>query len=172
MPCAVVGYVFAARAIRKQERIAAVNAKKAAKLAKRQKSTPAITRTNLRATRKPQTMKTNEILKVPHGRKPSRAQLINAESRLGSQIFGPIPEGHRREFFHDKENIWIWHEAWTDEQSHPRQLTVRYEVRKTGVYKKISAGAYFKLQGAELDNFRKAANTYLRVVKKWLYSQA
>lgn len=170
MPCVAVRYVFATRAIRKQERVASVNAKKAARLAKRQKVTPTITKKDLHATSNPQTMKTNEILRVPHGRKPSRAQLINAESQLGSQIFGPIPEGHRREFFHDKQNIWIWHEAWTDENAHSRQLTVRYEVRKTGVYKKISAGAYFKLQGAELDNFRKAANTYLRVVKKWLYN--
>lgn len=169
MPCVVVGYVFAARAIRKQERRAAVNAKKLAKRANKRGLAPAVSQKNLSATGK-QSLKSNEILKVPHGRKPSRAQLINAESRLGSQIFGPIPEGHRREFFHDKQNIWIWHEAWTDENSHARQLTVRYEVRKTGVYKKISAGAYFKLQGAELENFRKAANTYLRVVKKWLYS--
>lgn len=170
MPCVIVGYVFATRATRKQARKASANAKKAAKLAKKRPVAPAMAQTNLRATRTPQTMKTNEILKIPHGRKPSRAQLINAESRLGSQIFGPIPEGHRREFFHDKQNIWIWHEAWTDENAHARQLTVRYEVRKTGVYKKVAAGAYFKLQGAELDNFRKAANTYLRVVKKWLYS--
>lgn len=170
MPCVVVGYVFAAQAMRKQARLNSVNAKRAAKLARKQTPAPAIVSTNLRATRTPQAMNMNEILKVPHGRKPSRAQLINAESRLGSQIFGPIPEGHRREFFHDKQNIWIWHEAWTDENAHARQLTVRYEVRKTGVYKKVSAGAYFKLEGSELDNFRKAANTYLRVVKKWLYS--
>lgn len=168
MPCVVVQSIFTTRAIRKQAHIASVNAKKVAKLSRKQ--TPAVASTNLCATPTPQTMNMNEILKVPHGRKPSRAQLINAESRLGSQIFGPIPEGHRREFFHDKQNIWIWHEAWTDEDAHARQLTVRYEVRKTGVYKKVSAGAYFKLQDAELDNFRKAANTYLRVVKKWLYS--
>lgn len=168
MPCVVVGSIFATRAMRKQARVVSVNAKKAAKLSRKQAS--ATVSTDLRATSTPQTMNMNEILKVPHGRKPTRAQLINAESRLGSQIFGPIPEGHRREFFHDKQNIWIWHEAWTDENAHPRQFTIRYEVRKTGVYKKVAAGAYFKLQGSELDNFRKAANTYLRVVKKWLYN--
>lgn len=169
MPCVIVGYVFAAHAIRKKERMNLANAKKAAKMAKDGQPAP-VDSLDLRATKTPQAMKMNQILKVPHGRKPSRAQLINAESRLGSQIFGPIPEGHRREFFHDRQNIWIWHEAWTDENAHARQLTVRYEVRKTGVYKKVAAGAYFKLEGAELNNFRNAANTYLRVVKKWLYS--
>ncbi len=103
--------------------------------------------------------------------RPSRADLINAESRLGSTLFGPIPEGHRREFFHDQKNIWIWHEDWTDENRHDRELTIRYEVRTSGVYKKIAAGKYFKLEGDELENFRKATHAYLYLVKKHLYNQ-
>lgn len=99
----------------------------------------------------------------------TRGDLINAESRLGSTIFGPIPAGHRREFFHDQENIWIWFESWRDETDHPRQLTVRYEVRPSGVYKKISAGSYFKLTGDELENFRRATHAYLHIIKKYLY---
>lgn len=99
----------------------------------------------------------------------TRDDLINAESRLGSTIFGPVPAGHRREFFHDQENIWIWFESWRDETDHPRQLTVRYEVRPSGVYKKISAGSYFKLTGDELENFRRATHAYLHIIKKYLY---
>lgn len=104
--------------------------------------------------------------------KPTRADLINAESRLGSRIFGPVPEGHNREFFHDRQNIWIWHEDWSDQAGHPRQLTVRYEVRPSGVFKKIAAGKYLKLEGDELENFRKATRAYLRVIKQHLYHQA
>lgn len=100
---------------------------------------------------------------------PSHSDLINAESRLGSTIFGPIPAGHRREFFHDRQGVWIWHEDWQDATSGERQLTVRYEVRKSGVYKKISAGNYFKLEGGELENFRRAAHAYLKVIKAYLY---
>ncbi len=99
----------------------------------------------------------------------TKDDLINAESRLGSTIFGPIPAGHRREFFHDQENIWIWFESWHDETGRPHQLTVRYEVRTSGVYKKISAGAYFKLAGDELENFRRATHAYLGLIKKYLY---
>lgn len=99
----------------------------------------------------------------------TKDDLINAESRLGSTIFGPIPAGHRREFFHDQENIWIWFESWHDEIGRPHQLTVRYEVRTSGVYKKISAGAYFKLAGDELENFRRATHAYLGLIKKYLY---
>lgn len=105
-------------------------------------------------------------------RELTHADLINAESRLGSTIFGPIPAGHRREFFHDRQGVWIWHEDWQDVTSGERQLTVRYEVRKSGVYKKISAGNYFKLEGGELENFRRAAHAYLKVIKTYLYNSA
>lgn len=102
-------------------------------------------------------------------RELTHADLINAESRLGSTIFGPIPAGHRREFFHDRQGVWIWHEDWQDATAGERELTVRYEVRKSGVYKKISAGNYFKLEGGELENFRRAAHAYLKVIKTYLY---
>lgn len=105
-------------------------------------------------------------------RRPTRAELINAESKLGSTIFGPVPEGHRREFFHDRENVWIWHEDWVDFEHHQRQMTVRYEVRPSGVYKKISAGKYIELKGAELENFRQATKVYLHVIKQKLYAHA
>lgn len=133
--------------------------------------TPATTQKPARALKKntKSNLKPKRRLRL---RRPSRAELINAESRLGSMIFGAIPEGHRREFFHDRENIWIWHESWTDSERHARQLTVRYEVRPSGVYKKLSAGKYFKLEGAELENFRKATRTYLRLIKQYLYNGA
>ncbi len=136
--------------------------------------------------------KDKTLLKVPHPRKAfsgataratlpnvnlsrpvvrmTRADLINAESKLGSTIFGPIPEGHRREFFHDKQNVWIWHEDWYDGQHNPHQMTVRYEVRTSGIYKKVSAGKYFRLEGDELENFRKATRAYLYVIKQKLYN--
>lgn len=110
------------------------------------------------------------IFKRRSNAKPTRADLINAESRLGSQLFGAIPAGHRREFFHDQKNIWIWHEDWIDEAEHEHQLTIRYEIRTSGVYKKVAAGKYFKLEGDELENFRKATHAYLYVIKKYLYN--
>lgn len=103
--------------------------------------------------------------------KPTRADLINAESRLGSQLFGPIPAGHRREFFLDHKNIWIWHEDWLDQNAHACEMTVRYEVRPAGVYKKVATGKYFRLEGSELENFRKATHAYLYVIKKYLYNR-
>lgn len=106
---------------------------------------------------------------LPKGRRSTRADLINAESQLGSTIFGPVPAGHRREFFHDRQNVWIWHEDWYDATLRHRQITVRYEVRISGIYKKVAAGEYYKLEGDELSNFRLAARVYLHLIKKYLY---
>lgn len=128
----------------------------------------------LRQYRNSKNMKKPDGPNVSFGRpavRMTRADLINAESRLGSTIFGPIPSGHRREFFHDRNNVWIWHEDWCDGQNNPHQMTVRYEVRTSGVYKKVSSGKYLKLEDEELENFRKATHAYLDVIKKNLYNQ-
>ena len=95
--------------------------------------------------------------------------LINAESELGRTLFGPIPSGHQREFFESKKNIWIWHESWTDKFGKLQEMTIRYEVRPTGVFKKPNGGKYKKIEGDELNNFRKAAHSYLDLVKTRLY---
>ncbi len=101
--------------------------------------------------------------------KPSYEDLINAESALGRTIFGPVPDGHQREFFIAKKNVWIWHENWTDKFGELQEMTVRYEVRPTGVFKKAGRSDYHKIEGAELDNFRKAAHSYLNLAKTKLY---
>ncbi len=101
--------------------------------------------------------------------KPNRSDLINAESNLGRTLFGPIPEGHQREFFEVKRNVWIWHEGFPNEQGDWQELTVRYEVRPTGVYKRVNKGKYNKIEGKELMNFRKAAIRYFDLVKTKLY---
>lgn len=101
--------------------------------------------------------------------KLSYEDLINAESELGRTLFGPIPEGRRREFFEYKKNIWIWHESWLDTAGLARDVTIRYEVKPEGVFKRVSGGKYEKIEGAELDNFRRAAKSYFELVKSKLY---
>ncbi|MBR2766547.1 hypothetical protein IKD67_00445 [Candidatus Saccharibacteria bacterium] len=96
-------------------------------------------------------------------------ELINAESALGRTLFGPVPEGHQREFFESKPNVWIWHESFVNQLGRMEEMTIRYEVRPTGVYKKPMGGTYERLQGDELDNFRRAARSYLALVKSKLY---
>ncbi|MBR5647440.1 hypothetical protein IKW73_00645 [Candidatus Saccharibacteria bacterium] len=111
-------------------------------------------------------------LNVPerHPSKLTYDELVNAESAYGRTIFGPVPAGHQREFFEHRKNVWIWYESWIDQNGLPLNQTIRYEVRPAGVYKKIAGQGYQKLDGKELDNFRTAAKTYLRLVKTNLYN--
>lgn len=115
-------------------------------------------------------MSLRNLLKAKHAvSKPSYDDLINAESKLGRMVFGPIPDGHRREFFESKPNVWIWYESFINHAGVYNEMTVRYEVRPTGVYKKPAGGAYEKINGQELDNFRRAAASYLKLIKTKLY---
>lgn len=98
----------------------------------------------------------------------TEADLINAESSLGGTLFGPIPTGHRREFFRFRPNVWIYHEAWT-ENGRSLETTITYEVRHGGVFKSPLGGEYVKLKGGELDNFCLATKEYLKLIKAKLY---
>lgn len=104
--------------------------------------------------------------------KLSEADLINAESRLGASLFGPIPAGHRREFFRYRHNIWIYHENWHDQKNKRKETTITYSVRENGVYKCPLGGEYVKIEGEELENFKKATRAYLKLVKSQLYHKA
>ncbi|MBQ3440787.1 hypothetical protein IJG27_00530 [Candidatus Saccharibacteria bacterium] len=95
--------------------------------------------------------------------------LMDLESKWGGTIFGPIPAGHRREFFEHKKNVWIWYESWRDTAGVPQELIIRYEVRPAGVFKRVCGQKYEKLTGSELDNFRTAAKNYLQIIKTKLY---
>jgi hypothetical protein len=97
-------------------------------------------------------------------------ELVNVESGYGRTLFGPIPEGHQREFFEHRKNIWIWHESWTDLSGQIFDQTIRYEVRPAGVYKKVAGQNYEKIEGKELDNFVNAAKMYYKLVKQNLYN--
>lgn len=96
--------------------------------------------------------------------------LINAESELGRTIFGPIPSGHQREFFKNKGDNWVWHEVWIDAAGMPQSMTIRYEIRPSGVFKKVPDQDYQKIEGEELKNFVTAARLYYNLVKDKLYS--
>lgn len=95
-------------------------------------------------------------------RKAVERDLINAESALGRSIFGEIKQGHSREFFCLKKNVWLWYEDG---------LMIRYEVRENGVYKQIGKSTnYQKVTGEELQNFRNATKAYLRLIKTRIYN--
>lgn len=99
----------------------------------------------------------------------SYTDLMNLESQWGGTLFGPIPAGHQREFFEHKKNVWIWYEGWKDAAGISKDITIRYEVRPSGVFKRVAGEKYEKLEGEELENFRTAAKNYLKLMKTKLY---
>lgn len=102
----------------------------------------------------------------------SERQLIQQESRIGTEIFGPVPAGHRREFFNLDASTWIWYDEWTDNQTHTKQtVTIRYEVHENGILKVREGARYSFLKDVELDNFVSAVDAYYERVCKNIYKR-
>ncbi len=95
--------------------------------------------------------------------------LLRHESKIGGQIFGPLPKGHRREFFCLDEHTWIWHEEWKDEHNVNRVQTTKYEVRPGGIVKHQEGKGYHYVSPEEAKKLYKAARIYEQKVKNQIY---
>lgn len=103
--------------------------------------------------------------------KLTERDLLRQESKIGSELFGPIPKGHRREFFCLDESTWIWHEEWKDEKGVERQATTRYEVHPNGILKVTDGPRYQFIEGEELDNLVSATRLYYEKVAREIYNR-
>jgi hypothetical protein len=90
-------------------------------------------------------------------------ELLKLESEIGGQLFGPVPKGHRREFFCLDRHTWIWHEEWT-EKGKRKIVTTRYEIRPNGVLKIQDGQAYQRLSEFEARNLYWAVEMYRQQV--------
>lgn len=112
-------------------------------------------------------------LKMPAKRKLkelTERDLINLEAAIGATLFGPVPHGHRREFFCLDARTWIWHEQWVDEETRRLQsATTRYEVQDQGILKVQEGARYSYLDGQELQNFLLAVQMYYERVTREIY---
>lgn len=98
--------------------------------------------------------------------------LINRESELDRELFGPIPSGHRREFFCLDKHTWVWHEEWNDADSGQRKMiTTRYEVHPNGILKVQEGHKYTFIEGQELTNLAVATRLYYEQVMRELYKR-
>lgn len=100
----------------------------------------------------------------------SYRDLIRKEAQIGGNIFGPIPKGHRREFFCLDERTWVWHEEWYDASHRLQSKTTRYEVHNDRVLK-VQNGEYYKIDEDEAINFYKAVQLYSQRIRTDLYAQ-
>ncbi|MEO5627459.1 MAG: hypothetical protein ABIQ89_01065 [Candidatus Saccharimonadales bacterium] len=86
--------------------------------------------------------------------------LIREEAKIGGRLFGPIPQGHRREFFCLDEHTWVWYEEWVGPTGQRQSATTRYNVRPNGIIKTQEgrASQYVGLQEAR--NLHQAVELY------------
>jgi hypothetical protein len=95
--------------------------------------------------------------------------LMRHEARIGGQLFGPVPKGHRREFFCLDEHSWVWHEEWIDSSGKRQSLTTRYDVRPDGIFK-VFNGQYSPISSTEKYRLIDAVKIYQRKVNTELYA--
>ncbi len=100
----------------------------------------------------------------------SERELIQLESDIGSQLFGPIPASNRREFFCLDKDTWIWYEEWMDiETGKQKSLTTRYEIHPKGILKAQEGSQYNFVEGQELQNLLMAIGLYYEQVARKVY---
>ena len=95
--------------------------------------------------------------------------LIHKEAEIGGRLFGPIPEGHRREFFCLDEHTWVWHEEWLEGNGEYRVRTTRYDVRPDGILKAQDGQHYQHVLADEAHRLYEAAKIYNEKIKLELY---
>ncbi|HTE57749.1 MAG TPA: hypothetical protein VK694_03310 [Verrucomicrobiae bacterium] len=95
--------------------------------------------------------------------------LIRHEARIGGELFGPVAQGGRREFFCLDERTWVWHEEWVDENGQHQAATTRYDIRPNGIIKS-QGGQYRSLTRQEAINLQNAMEQYQQRVRSELYA--
>lgn len=86
--------------------------------------------------------------------------LIRREAKIGGKLFGPVPQGHRREFFCLDEHTWVWYEEWTDQAGQRQSTTTRYDVRPNGIIKNQDGRPSQYVELEEARNLYQAVKLY------------
>lgn len=98
-------------------------------------------------------------------------ELIRAEARIGGTLFGPIPKGHRRDFFCLDEHTWVWYESVVDPiNGKTSAITTRYEVRGDKIIKIQDGQPYRYASLDEVRNLAHATNQYVSEIQRQIYS--
>ena len=98
-------------------------------------------------------------------------KLLRHEARIGGELFGPVPEGGRREFFLLDPQTWVWHEEWIDQAGQHHAKTTRYDVRPDSILK-VQDGVYQAVTQQEALRLYEAAKLYQKRVFQEIYTFA
>lgn len=97
--------------------------------------------------------------------------LIRQEAKIGGTLFGPVPQGGRREFFCLDARTWVWHEEWIDQNGRRQSKTTRYDVRPNGILKAQDGNRYQYVTLDEARHLRDAAHLYQKRIHSEIYSR-
>lgn len=108
----------------------------------------------------------------PHAKpRLTERELINRESVIGRQLFGPVRASARREFFCLDPHTWIWHEEWTEPRGVRQTITTRYDIRGSQIIKTQNNQDPEVVHGEELQNLLAATSAYYRRVASEVYNR-
>lgn len=114
-------------------------------------------------------------LKMPKGKQYPKAmserELIQRESEIGRELFGPVPKGHHREFFCLDESTCIWYESYKNSDGKEVTATTRYEIQGDKILKAQEGARYSYLEGQELENLLLAIGIYYERVMRGVYAR-
>lgn len=96
--------------------------------------------------------------------------LIRREAKIGGELFGPIPDGTRREFFCLDEHTWVWHEEWIDQDGRQQVRNTRYDIRPNGILKAQNGQDYREVTIEEAERLVDAIKIYTKRVRSELYA--
>lgn len=91
-----------------------------------------------------------------------RQNIMRDAAKMGGTVFGPVPAGHRREFFCLDEHTWVWHEEWDDNTGMHQVRTTRYDIRPRGILKAQDGQPYQPASIEEANRLCAAAQEYER----------
>jgi hypothetical protein len=91
---------------------------------------------------------------------PQYHAILRQAGIMGGRLFGPIPSGHRREFFCLDETTWVWYEAWYDIDKKMQTRTVHYRIRPETVIKSVNGAQYQSVSLNEAERLLYAAERY------------
>ena len=104
--------------------------------------------------------------------KTSVRDLIKMESKLGGQLFGPVPKNHHREFFCLDEHTWVWHESTTNpETGQTSSLTTRYEIHNDRIIKMQDGQPNRYTSLSEAKNLLEATKQYYSLIATHIYNK-
>jgi hypothetical protein len=100
-------------------------------------------------------------------------QLIEIESEIGGQVFGPSRPDEERRFYCLDERTWVYQNNYVDLiDGNKKQMVIRYELHPNGVLKVINSKSHSMVQDDEAERLIEAIKLYYKLVMTKVYGRS